>query len=195
MIKTVKTNSKGVYPILQGLFRVFSLVFAAMLVCSIIGCGKEYEDEVVVISPHPPEVRNEFSRGFSDWYLKKHGKKITVKWIDVGGTGECIEYVMSRKNSGNNIGVDIFFGGGKYPFMKLKKEGMLAPHHIIARIRSKIPALIHGDRVYSREMLWFGAALSGFGIIYNKAILDKNNLQKPAKWEDLASQDCFGWVS
>jgi len=189
--KSKYVASVQTHPWLRTLFAFIVIVG----IPGIIGCGKDYQDEIVVISPHPPEVRNEFSRGFSEWYLQKQGKKIAVKWIDVGGTGECIEYILSRKKSGEDIGVDIFFGGGKYPFLKLKREGMLAPRHIESRIRSKIPATIHGDRVYSKELLWFGAALSGFGIIYNKAILEKNNLQIPNKWQDIASQECFGWVA
>jgi len=172
-----------------------TFISVILLAVFAVGCGRDYQDELVVISPHSPEIRNEFSRGFSEWYLHRIGKKVTVKWLDVGGTGECLEYILSRREKKADTGVDVFFGGGKYPFLKLEKEDMLKPYHVRSRIRSKIPPFIHGEHVYSPRLLWFGAALSGFGIIYNKRILEENGLQEPETWKDLGGKKCMGWVS
>mgnify|MGYP006288923621 CR=1 FL=1 len=175
--------------------RLLKVFLGVILAAVSAGCGRDYRDELVVTSPHSPEIRNEFARGFSDWYLEKRGKNIDVQWLDVGGTGECIEYVLSRREKGDDTGVDIFFGGGTFPFIRLEKENMLEPYVLRPRISAKIPAAIHGDPVYSPKELWYGAALSGFGIIFNRAILDDSGLPEPKTWKDLAQPECSGWVS
>ncbi len=172
-------------------------LFTAFLFCLLqAGCGSGASEEIVIISPHSPEIRAEFSRGFSDWYEKKTGIRAEVKWLDVGGTGEAIKYIESRyKSNPEDVGVDIFFGGGDYPFIKLKGKELLRPCPLPEHILKPVPEELNGVPVYQKDYSWYGAALSGFGIVYNKEILKRNDLPVPLKWEDLGKDECFGWVA
>lgn len=158
------------------------------------GCSQQNNPELVVISPHSPEIREEFSRGFSNWHRIHKGTPANVRWLDVGGTGEAIEYIRSRNAAtGSAGGVDVFFGGGDFPFIKLAAENLLENPEVPDSIRDRIPSHIGTMPVY--DSLWFGAALSGFGIVCNKFIADQNGLALPNSWRDLASRSCRGWVA
>ena len=160
------------------------------------GCREAADEELVIISPHSPEIRAEFSRGFEEWSRRQTGRAVGVRWLDVGGTGESIEYIRSR-NAENREGggVDVFFGGGNFPFVLLKKQDLLARHAVPDSILASIPRRLHGMDVYQDDSLWYGAALSGFGILCNKEIARRNDLPLPGTWADLASRECVGWVS
>ncbi len=167
----------------------------SLLACG-VSCRTEKLREVVVISPHSPEIRAEFGHGFEEWYRQEHGERVAVRWIDVGGTGEAIEYVRSRSAAAHKAaGVDIFFGGGDYPFIQLGKQNLLAKHPVPDSLLAAIPARLHGVDIYQQDSLWYGAALSSFGIICNREAAKRNNLELPATWEDLARREYFGWVS
>ena len=175
-------------------FRAYSLAFFFLLaICG--DCSRSYDEELVIISPHSPEIRREFSIGFSQWYYKQTQKTVGIKWLDVGGTGEAIEYIRSRNADKKQAGgVDIFFGGGNFPFVKLQQQGLLVPHTLPDSLAASIPAQINGVPIRGDSSLWYGAAISGFGIIYNKEIARLNRLALPHTWQDLAKPECFGWV-
>jgi len=159
-------------------------------------CSPLLANELNIISPHSPEIRKEFTIGFAHWYQQKTGDPITLHWLDVGGTGEAINYIKSR-NSGKNPagGVDVFFGGGDLPFIKLSAAGLLAKHALPDSLIRRIPHFVNGIKVYPGDSLWYGAALSGFGIIFNKEVARRNGLPLPATWEDLAKPEYAGWVA
>jgi ABC-type Fe3+ transport system substrate-binding protein len=169
----------------------FFFLFATVLLSA---CSRHVDQELVIISPHSPEIKKEFTLGFTQWHKSRTGKTVRLNWLDVGGTGEAINYIKSR-NTGGAGGVDVFFGGGDYPFIKLAGMGLLMPHRLPDSIIAHVPHSINGIRVYADDSLWYGSALSGFGIAYNKSILRANKLPLPAVWEDLARPEYFGWVS
>ena len=137
------------------------------------------DKELVIISPHSPEIRAEFSRGFSRWYQKQTGKTGAVNWLDIGGTGESIEYIRSRNAEKRQAGgVDIFFGGGNFPFFTLEKAGLLARHIPPDSIISHVPPDINGSPIIGNDSMWYGAAISGFGIIYNKNLVPPERSNK-----------------
>ncbi|MBD3393184.1 MAG: extracellular solute-binding protein [Chitinivibrionales bacterium] len=170
------------------------LLFLALVLRS--GCRASSDEELIVISPHSPEIREEFSRGFARWYAARTGNNARIRWLDVGGTGESIEYIRSRNAEKKQAGgVDVFFGGGNFPFIKLTRQDLLARHVLPDSLLARIPPDINGAPIHGADSLWYGAAVSGFGIIYNKAIAGRNGLAVPSRWIDLADPACHGWVS
>jgi ABC-type Fe3+ transport system substrate-binding protein len=162
----------------------------------LLSCRQQPQEELVIVSPHSPEIRVEFSRAFSAYHKARTGRDVLVKWLDVGGTGEAIQYIRSRNAEKRQAGgVDLFFGGGDFPFVQLKKQGLLAPHGVPDSILRNIPRYLGGVELFPADSTWYGAALSSFGIAYNRAALAQNNLPLPATWEDLAEPACRGWVS
>ncbi|MBI4633084.1 MAG: extracellular solute-binding protein [Deltaproteobacteria bacterium] len=150
---------------------------------------------LIIISPHWEGIRREFSRAFSRWSEKNLGYRTDIEWLDVGGSSDAVRYVRSEfKRAPGGINVDMFFGGGVDPYLQFKKEGLLQPCRISAPVLGRIPAVFSGIELYDPDRQWFGVCLSGFGIIYNKKVLELLKLPEPRAWTDLAASRYFSWV-
>lgn len=148
-----------------------------------------------ILSPHRREVRLEYSRGFSAWMAKRHGRHVAIRWLDVGGTSKILKELESRfTTSPGDPGVDLLFGGGVAPYLTAIQQGWLAPLDLPPTVTAGIPPVCAGSPVYDPERRWFGVALSGFGILYNRPLVERLKLPVPADWTDLARPEYFGWV-
>ena len=83
--------------------------------------------EVVVLSPHSTDIRNETSRAFSDWHHARRGVPAVIRWRDCGGgTSQILRFIRSEYAARpEGIGVDVLYGGGVDPFLELKASGLL----------------------------------------------------------------------
>jgi len=175
--------------------RVFVVGCAA---CVLLALGKNSagaSERLVIISPHWEGVRIEVTRAFTRWYRQTYGTDVSVEWIDQGGTSDDVRYVISlfAKNP-EGIGIDLFFGGGLDPFLKLKAMGYLVPYRVRREILKGIPPSCGGIPNYDHDYCWYGVVLSSFGILYNKKALSFLNLPVPQSWEDLGKECYFSWV-
>jgi len=154
-----------------------------------------------IITPHWEGIRYEYKLAFEKWYKEKFGEEVEVIFDAPGGTGVCVRAIEDWFKTHKESQWDIFWGGGVDPYIKLKEEGLLTPFRPeedpeLAEILAKIPDNIGGIPMYDKDdYMWFGTALSGFGIIYNKEALKRFKLPEPAAWEDLVDPRMFGWVS
>jgi spermidine/putrescine-binding protein len=57
---------------------------------------------------------------------------------------------------------------------------------ISSDIREAIPPTLGGNVMIDPDRLWCGAAVSGFGILYNRTLLDWLEVTPPENWDDLA---------
>lgn len=150
---------------------------------------------LVIISPHPDSIKNEYKAAFRDYYNKTYGIDVDVQWIDEGGTSSDLTYIESNfAKTPDNIKIDLFFGGGVDPYIKLAGEGLLVPYRLSDEELALIPNNIAGIPMYDDQYRWYGAALSGFGIVYNKAVIQAEGLPTPTTWEDLTLPIDKGWV-
>jgi len=150
-----------------------------------------------IISPHWEGIRVEYERAFDEYYYALTGKHVDIEWIDVGGTSDIIAYVDSAFAASNEetCNIDIWWGGGVDPFIDQKAKGHLYSYKVKDEILNLIPPDISGVPMYDAEdYTWYGTALSGFGIIYNKAVLKIEGLPEPKTWEDLTRPELRGWV-
>jgi len=152
-------------------------------------------DHLVIISPHWEGIRVEITKKFQKWYREKYGQQVNLDWIDQGGTSDDLRLVESlfQKNP-SGIDIDIFFGGGLDPYLRLKEKGLLQRYVLDKKILKDIPESCLGVPNYDPEGYWYGVVLSSFGILYNKKVLDYLKLPYPATWEDLARPEYFSWV-
>ena len=151
--------------------------------------------ELTVLSPHWEGIRVEFQNAFNKWRISKGKNPVKINWIDVGGTSDIIKYIRSSfKHSPKGIDADIFFGGGTEPYITLARENLLAKAKIPENILSNIPPDIFGQPIYDTNGYWYGAALSGFGILYNKVVMEKFDLPVPKTWNDLSLPPLRTWV-
>jgi ABC-type Fe3+ transport system substrate-binding protein len=170
------------------------LSLAAWLLLS--GYALAAENEVVVVSPHWDGIREETSRAFSAWHEKTYGQPATIRWRDVGGgTSQIIRFLRSEYATSPSSGVDVLYGGGVDPFVTLEKEGLLTPYDPPAEILAQIPAQLNGMPLMDPQHEWFGAALSGFGIITNERVRTAAGLPAVHAWADLADPRLQGWIS
>ncbi len=149
-----------------------------------------------IITAHAEPIPTEFGNAFKTWYQQKYSEAVNVQWLNLGGTSAQVAYIESQfKATPSGIGQDMMFGGGTDAFIKLASEGFFTPYKINSTLLSQIPNNIAGIPMYDSNYLWYGAVLSGFGIQYNKPVLQRLGLPEPKTWTDLAKPAAKGWVS
>ncbi|HRU07161.1 MAG TPA: extracellular solute-binding protein, partial [Candidatus Brocadiia bacterium] len=177
---------------------LLAVVIAAIVVLGffVLGGDSGQQAGLVIVSPHPESVLREFAAAFSAWHEKRHGGPVNVQWEDHGGTSAITKYLYAEfKSRPQGLGIDVFWGGGFEPYVKLAEAGLLHPWKAPEDTLSKIIPDVGGVPVYDREYRWYGSALSGFGIIYNKKRLAAKGVPEPKSWQDLASPKLFGEVA
>lgn len=157
-------------------------------------------EELVIVSPHWEGIRYEFGRAFEKkWNTEHPERKVRIVWQDVGGGTSTIVRVLEseykRPGEGGGIGRDIIFGGGTTPYEALKEKGILDRIAVPSGTLSEIPKEVAGIPTYDRDGYYFGAALSGFGIVYNRKVLERLDLSEPRTWEDMANARYMDWVA
>jgi ABC-type Fe3+ transport system substrate-binding protein len=168
----------------------------AVLLSLLVVARAAAADRLILISPHPAEVQDEFERGFQRHYRAQTGRDVTVEWLDVGGgTSSILRYIKSEfRRSPGGIGIDLFFGGGIDPYQELSQMGLCSPYRLPDEVLGRVPARIGGIPLYDPDFNWYGATLAGFGIVYNRSVLDILDLPVPGTWADLGDPKLFSWV-
>jgi ABC-type Fe3+ transport system substrate-binding protein len=180
------------------LFKSHLKISIVIFVFALAFCWSSYgaDEKLIILSPHNEGITKEFTVGFQKWYKDKYGKEVEVVWLDQGGTSNIVRFIQSEFDGNpSGINVDIFFGGGTDMHMNFKADGILQPYKLPDDILSKIPQEYAGNPLYDPDHNWYGACLAGFGILYNKQLLDLMKLPKPEKWSDLAKAELQEWVS
>lgn len=135
---------------------------------------------ITIISPHTAEIRTEFG---ALW--KARNPNVELKWLDQGGTSDDLNFVRDQfgraGDKAKGIGVDLFFGGGGETFTELEDDKLLAP----LPSDYGVPAQLNGVPLRGKGNDWVAAALSGFGILFNKSIAARDKLPLPQSWEGL----------
>ncbi len=171
---------------------------------------------VIVVTPHNEQIRSEFGRAFERWHLAKYGEPATVVWSTPGGTSEISTLLRSSwaaaLRDGRDPGgdADVLFGGGSFEFERLSKpivvkvdgversapvveETGMTPQELEALLG---PNDIGGRSLYDPKGRWVGAALSGFGIVWNEdAMRESIGREPPRTWSDLADPRFRGWIA
>jgi len=91
-----------------------------------------------------------------------------------------------------SVGLDMFFGGGSFEFIRQADAGVLVPWMDADALQKKFPealfpAKFAGEVLWDEQGRWMGAVLSSFGIIYNKYSMERLGIEEPpSQWSDLA---------
>ena len=100
-----------------------------------------------------------------------------------------------------DCGIDLFFGGGTYDFIKQAQAGHLLDCGVLERhpewfTESIIPRFYAGEEYWDKQGLWVGTVLSNYGILYSKESLARLGIQEPpAQWADLQDPRLRGEVA
>ncbi len=176
---------------------IAALPFAAMVLAphAAPSVAPQAEETLAILSPHRREVRLEYTRGFAEWMKSRYNRRVDIRWLDVGGTSKILKELESRfATTPDDPGVDLLFGGGVAPYLTAIDQNWLAPLDLASNIVAGIPPTCAGSPVYDPQRRWFGIALSGFGILYNRPLVERLGLPVPADWSDLGRPAYYSWV-
>ena len=144
--------------------------------------------KLVAISPHHDSIKNEFAAAFSLDHAEQFGQNVDIEWRDVGGGSTAIlQYLRNVYARADSAQIDIVWGGGDVNFTHLAQEDLLHPLQLPQDILDNIPLDFGGLPMRDPQNQWVGTAISGFGFLYNKSLLQQLNITPPALWDDLAS--------
>lgn len=141
---------------------------------------------LIVISPHVPQIREEFGRAFSDWHLRTHGSNVRVDFRTVGGTSEILRALEARYNAAlaggkyeiapdglvtmqpGAIDFDLMFGGGTYDHGRVKSGVTLSSTDDAGEpVRISVPMSVPAGFTQARLGEWFGDNAVGAGLLYD----------------------------
>jgi iron(III) transport system substrate-binding protein len=157
---------------------------------------------LIIVTPHDEGIRREFAEAFSRWHQEKYGQPVAIDYRSYGGTAQIVKFFEASKSLYDKIGtykIDLAWGGGDYLFeTQLKGEGFLQGVNLDGKFLHQVfpqPTLA-GLPLYDTGSppQWFGAALSSFGICYNRDALKYLGLSDPTTWKDLADPRYRGWI-
>ncbi len=153
------------------------------------------EEQLVVISPNNTDIEREYETAFSRHYALQYGKRVSIEWRDVGGgSSSIVQYLRNVYQNSDRSGIDVVWGGGDYIFATMAKEGILETLSIAPDVLANVPHMMGGLALYDRDHYWIGTALSGFGMLYNKQLLERLKIPLPVQWQDLGGPRFFGLV-
>ena len=98
-------------------------------------------------------------------------------------------------------GIDLFFGGGSYDFIRQAQAGRLVASEVFQKhpewfTDEVIPPAFAGEAFWDPRGRWVGTVLSSFGIIANRDSLLRLGVNTPpGAWTDLADPRFFGEVA
>jgi phosphoglycerate transport regulatory protein PgtC len=139
--------------------------------------------EVVIVTSFPKELFETYKKTFE---AKNPG--ITVV-INSKQTNAGVTYLRETKARPE---ADIFWVSAPDAFQTLEHDGLLEKYAPPKEIISKIPAKIGTFPVHDAEGHYFGFAVSGYGLMWNKNYLQAHKLPAPKEWTDLANPRYHG---
>jgi iron(III) transport system substrate-binding protein len=168
--------------------------------------GSGAQKTVVILTPQAESIKREFAWAFSDWHRERFGETVKVDYRPMS-TNDVVKYLRAGKETVyaklGTYNVDLVWGGGDYVYDgehrdSLKKLNVLEPVQLDdAIMRAAYPqSELGGLPLYDRASppTWFGAALSSFGIVFNKDVLEHLGLPEPKTWADLRDPRYRGWI-
>lgn len=153
------------------------------------------EVKLVLISPHNTDIQNEYETAYVEHHAIEFGERAVLEWRDVGGGASSIlNHLRNVYENSDTSGIDVVWGGGDFNFTRMAAEGILQPMQLTPDVTENIPATFGGLTMCDPDGLWCGSAVSGFGIFYNKQLLERIRLPAPTRWEDLGAPHFFDLV-
>lgn len=177
-----------------GVLALFLVVQFQPILASVASIeSPQAQDSMVIIHPHSADFAGYVISGFRTWYEAETGNTISVDTIEKD-SGACYDEVLSW-NSISPL-ADIYWGGGRYYFELARNEDLLHRYEVAedANITDYLGGWNLKDLNDTHDPAWYGAAISGFGIMYNKEVLDGLGLPYPETWDDLTNPDYSGQI-
>ena len=97
-------------------------------------------------------------------------------------------------------GIDVFFGGGTFDFIRQADAGRIVDAGLLKShpdwfTNDVIPQSYTGEPYWDKQGRWLGPVLSGHGMLYNNDALARLGVAAPENWTDLTNPKLFGEVA
>ena len=155
------------------------------------------------------DYRSAFQRVWNGGLGEKWTDAIATTFLNPKETRER-EARAAFLKSNTSIGVDLLFGGGPHDFNDQASKGTIvasatASGDGLPAIQKQhpewftddvIPLSLSGQPYRDKDLRWCGTCLSSFGIIFNRDVFKRLNIDKdPAQWVDLANPKLNGQIA
>jgi phosphoglycerate transport regulatory protein PgtC len=138
--------------------------------------------EVVIVTSFPKELFETYKKAFE---AKHPGIKVV---INSKQTNAGVTYLRETKAKPE---ADIFWVSAPDAFQTLKSDGLLEKYAPPREMMSKIPPKIGTFPIHDPDGTYFGFAISGYGLMWNKHYLQAHKLPAPKEWTDLTNPRYF----
>ena len=163
-----------------------TIVVSVSLVILMVSMVAAQTKEVVVVTSFPKELFETYKKAFE---AKFPGVTVVVKQKQ---TTEGVTYI---RETASKPEADIMWASAVDAFQVLKTEKMLSQYTLPKEISSKIPAKIGTYPIHDPDGFYFGFALSGYGMMWNKPYLQAHKLKAPAEWTNLIDPSYYGHLA
>lgn len=152
---------------------------------------------------------SEYVASFQNYWTNKLGKRWSMevqsafanRRLSEDASNEAKEARETFLESEVGCGIDLFFGGGSYDFIRQAQAGRLVSSSILKTHPEwfeddAIPFMFAGEQYWDKEGRWIGNVLSSYGILYNKDSLSRLGVDPaPRHWRDLTNPQLVGEVA
>ena len=154
-------------------------------------------------------LEGEYASAFQNYWENTLGRKWSNDVLNAFANGslaadasaEAREARAAFLASNVSCGIDLFYGGGSYDFIRQANAGRLVDSGIL-RMHPEwftdevIPQSFAGEDYWDKNGLWVGTVLSSFGIVANRDSLMRLGVTTaPRTWDDLADPRLVGEVA
>ncbi|HEY8605476.1 MAG TPA: extracellular solute-binding protein [Noviherbaspirillum sp.] len=141
-------------------------------------------DTVTVVTSFPKEL----SAAYKKAYEQRH-PGTTVEILSMS-TEAAISHVEGTRPGERP---DVFWASAPHAFQAMAREGLLAKAPEVKN--PAVPPSIGKYPMNDPAGFYFGQALSGYGIMWNKRYFESRRLPAPQQWQDLTKEMYFGHVA
>lgn len=154
------------------------------IVCALLlWAGASLAKEVVIVTSFPKELFETYKKAFE----ARHPGVTVV--INSKQTNAGVTYLRETRTKPE---ADIFWVSAPDAFQTLKTDGLLEKYSPPKEILSRIPAKIGNFPIHDPDGTYFGFAVSGYGLMWNKNYLQAHRLPAPKEWTDLTNPRYYG---
>jgi len=154
-------------------------------------------------------LESEYVSSFQNYWSNKLGRDWSIdvqsafanRRLEADASAVAKEARATFLASEVGCGIDLFFGGGSYDFIRQAQAGRLIPSRIFKTHpewfqEDTIPATFAGEQYWDEEGRWIGNVLSSYGILYNKDSIRRLGVEPaPTEWKDLMNPKLIGEVA
>ncbi|MFW9780601.1 MAG: ABC transporter substrate-binding protein, partial [Candidatus Heimdallarchaeota archaeon] len=152
-------------------------------------------DSLTILHPHSADFAAHVISAFQNWYSATYGTSIIVQTIERHSSAASAQV----STWGGAPLADVWWGGGEFEFEVRRNEGGLLEPYTVAE-DGNITSYLSGWHLKDNsgdfaDPVWYAAAVSGFGIMYNTTYLASAGLEIPMTWEDLTNHSYKGHIT